>query len=109
MLGLIWQLIKMYLFKQISISAVPGLINLLMDGEDIADLMKLSPEQLLVRWVNHQLQKVRLHYLHFIYHFHTFIIILISYYSFHQLAEVILHLVNSSNYLLGHFASTFLQ
>ena len=65
MLGLIWQLIKMYLFKQISISAVPGLINLLMDGEDIADLMKLSPEQLLVRWVNHQLQKVRLYYLHF--------------------------------------------
>ena len=76
-LGLIWQLIKMYLFKQISISAVPGLINLLMDGEDIADLMKLSPEQLLVRWVNHQLQKVRLYYLHFI-HGHT-VIHLLSY------------------------------
>ena len=58
-LGLVWQLIKMYLFKQISISNVPGLINLLMEGEDIADLMKLSPEQLLVRWVNHQLEKVR--------------------------------------------------
>ena len=58
-LGLVWQLIKMYLFKQISISNVPGLINLLMDGEDIADLMKLSPEQLLLRWVNYQLDKVR--------------------------------------------------
>jgi len=56
-LGLMWQLIKMYLFKQISISNVPGLINLLMEGEDIADLMKLSPEQLLLRWVNHQLEK----------------------------------------------------
>jgi len=56
-LGLVWQLIKMYLFKQISISNVPGLINLLMDGEDIADLMKLSPEQLLLRWVNYQLDK----------------------------------------------------
>merc|ERR1719431_2068062 len=56
-LGMVWQLIKMYLFKQITITQVPGLINLLMDGEDIADLMKLSPEQLLVRWVNYQLEK----------------------------------------------------
>jgi len=56
-LGLVWQLIKMYLFKQISISNVPGLINLLMEGEDISELMKLSPEQLLIRWVNHQLDK----------------------------------------------------
>jgi len=56
-LGLVWQLIKMYLFKQITITNVPGLINLLMEGEDIADLMKLSPEQLLVRWVNYQLDK----------------------------------------------------
>ena len=57
-LGLLWQLIKMYLFKQISITTVPGLINLLQEGEDIEELMKLSPEQLLVRWVNHQLEKV---------------------------------------------------
>jgi len=56
-LGLLWQLIKMYLFKQISITTVPGLINLLQEGEDIEELMKLSPEQLLVRWVNHQLEK----------------------------------------------------
>jgi len=56
-LGLVWQLIKMYLFKQISISNVPGLVNLLQEGEDIEDMMKLSPEQLLVRWVNHQLEK----------------------------------------------------
>jgi len=56
-LGLIWQLIKMYLFKQISISNVPGLVNLLREGEELADLMKLSPEQILLRWVNHQLEK----------------------------------------------------
>ena len=56
-LGLLWQLIKMYLFKQISIQHVPGLVNLLLDGEDINDLMKLSPEQLLLRWVNYQLEK----------------------------------------------------
>ena len=58
-LGLIWQLIKMYLFKQITITQVPGLVNLLMEGEDINELLKLSPEQLLQRWVNHQLEKVR--------------------------------------------------
>ena len=58
MLGLIWQLIKMYLFKQITISQVPGLVNLLRDGETLADLMKMSPEEILLRWVNHQLEKV---------------------------------------------------
>lgn len=56
-LGLVWQLIKMYLFKQITISHVPGLINLLLEGEDPSELMKLSPEQLLLRWVNYQLDK----------------------------------------------------
>ena len=28
-----------------------------MDGEDINEMMKLSPEQLLLRWVNYQLEK----------------------------------------------------
>merc|ERR1711953_1123565 len=56
-LGLVWQLIKMYLFKQITISQVPGLVNLLRDGEELSELMKLSPEQLLLRWVNYQLKK----------------------------------------------------
>jgi plastin-3 len=40
---------------------VPGLINLLREGEDISELMKLSPEQLLLRWVNYQLEKVSCH------------------------------------------------
>ena len=54
-----WQLIKMYLFKQITISQVPGLVNLLRPGETLEDLMKMSPEEILLRWVNHQLEKVR--------------------------------------------------
>ena len=58
-LGLVWQLIKMYLFKQITISQVPGLVNLLRPGETLEDLMKMSPEEILLRWVNHQLEKVR--------------------------------------------------
>jgi plastin-3 len=47
--------------SQITISNVPGLINLLREGEDISELMKLSPEQLLLRWVNYQLEKVSCH------------------------------------------------
>ena len=46
------------LLFQITISNVPGLVNLLQAGEELADLMKLSPEQILLRWVNHQLEKV---------------------------------------------------
>jgi len=32
-------------------------VNLLRDGEKLEDLLKLSPEQILLRWVNHQLEK----------------------------------------------------
>ena len=35
----------------------PGLTNLLRDGERIEDLMKLSPEAILLRWVNYQLER----------------------------------------------------
>ena len=58
-LGLVWQLIKMYLFKRITVANMPGLVNLLRPGEDVSELMKLSPEQLLLRWTNFQLEKVR--------------------------------------------------
>ena len=61
MLGLVWQLIKMFLFKRISVTQIPGLVNLLRPGEDVSELMKLSPEQLLLRWVNFQLEKVCKH------------------------------------------------
>ena len=56
-LGLVWQLIKMFLFKRISVTQIPGLVNLLRPGEDVSELIKLSPEQLLLRWVNFQLEK----------------------------------------------------
>ena len=39
-------------------SQVPGLVNLLKEGETLADLMKLGPEEILLRWVNYQLEKV---------------------------------------------------
>ena len=58
LLGILWQLIKMALYKEINLTTVPGLVRLLQEGEDINDLLKLSPEQILVRWVNYQLEMV---------------------------------------------------
>ncbi|XP_076604420.1 plastin-1 [Chaetodon auriga] len=55
-LGLLWQIIKVGLFADIEISKNEGLINLLIDGEHLDRLLALSPEEMLLRWVNHHLQ-----------------------------------------------------
>lgn len=81
-LGLLWQIIKVGLFADIEISRNEGmiikniyfsftytcckknlyffvfpsaLIALLNEGEELEELMKLSPEELLLRWVNYHL------------------------------------------------------
>ncbi|XP_028650510.1 plastin-1-like [Erpetoichthys calabaricus] len=54
-LGLLWQIIKAGLFADIEISRNEALISLLEEGEDLEQLMKLSPEDLLLRWVNYHL------------------------------------------------------
>ncbi|XP_031436516.1 plastin-2 isoform X1 [Clupea harengus] len=56
-LGLLWQVIKIGLFADIEISRNEALIALLRDGESLEDLMKLSPEELLLRWVNYHLEE----------------------------------------------------
>ncbi|CAL9689829.1 unnamed protein product [Knipowitschia caucasica] len=56
-LGLLWQVIKIGLFADIELSRNEALIALLRDGESLEDLMKLSPEELLLRWANHHLQE----------------------------------------------------
>ncbi|KAJ2941033.1 hypothetical protein O0L34_g13165 [Tuta absoluta] len=55
-LGLLWQIIRIGLFNQITLEHCPGLTELLNDQERIEDLLALSPEAILLRWVNHQLQ-----------------------------------------------------
>ena len=47
-----------FLFRNINLEHVPGLMALLRDGETIEDLLKMSPEEILLRWVNYQLEKV---------------------------------------------------
>ncbi|KAJ6637608.1 Plastin-1 [Pseudolycoriella hygida] len=54
-LGLLWQIIRIGLFSHITLDSCPGLATLLFDGERLEDLMKLSPEAILLRWVNHHL------------------------------------------------------
>ncbi|XP_046327103.2 plastin-2-like [Haliotis rufescens] len=55
-LGLIWQIIRIGLLSDIDLTHHPGLVLLLEEGEDISDLKKLSPEALLLRWVNYHLR-----------------------------------------------------
>ncbi|KFP23750.1 Plastin-1, partial [Colius striatus] len=54
-LGLLWQIIKVGLFADIEISRNEALIALVSEGEELDQLMKLSPEELLLRWVNYHL------------------------------------------------------
>uniref|UniRef100_A0A8C9W8H9 Plastin-3 n=1 Tax=Scleropages formosus TaxID=113540 RepID=A0A8C9W8H9_SCLFO len=55
-LGLLWQIIKIGLFADIELSKNEALAALLREGETLEDLMKLSPEELLLRWVNFHLE-----------------------------------------------------
>lgn len=56
MLGLLWQIIRIGLFNQITLENCPGLARLLSPGERIEDLLRLSPEEILLRWINHHLE-----------------------------------------------------
>ncbi|XP_065125464.1 plastin-1 isoform X2 [Paramisgurnus dabryanus] len=55
-LGLLWQIIKIGLFADIEISRNEALIALLDESEDLDHLMAMSPEELLLRWVNYHLK-----------------------------------------------------
>jgi len=55
-LGLIWQIIRIGLMSAINLKNHPYLIRLLEPGETLEDLLKLSPEQILIRWVNYHLK-----------------------------------------------------
>ncbi|BFZ15593.1 hypothetical protein BsWGS_18631 [Bradybaena similaris] len=55
-LGLLWQIIRIGLLSDINLAHHPGLIHLLEEGETLEDLQKLTPEQILLRWVNYHLR-----------------------------------------------------
>ena len=55
-LGLMWQVVKLVVLSNIHLKQHPELIRLLNPGEQLSDLLKLSPEQLLLRWFNYHLK-----------------------------------------------------
>jgi plastin-1 len=55
-LGLIWQVIRRGLLAQVDIKLHPELYRLCEDGETIEDLLKLTPDQILLRWFNYHLK-----------------------------------------------------
>eukprot|EP00474_Spongospora_subterranea_P000513 CRZ00971.1 hypothetical protein [Spongospora subterranea] len=55
-LGLVWQLVKLQLLNTINLKNHPELVRLLEEGEELADLLRLPPDQLLVRWFNYHLK-----------------------------------------------------
>ncbi|KAI3640768.1 hypothetical protein MIR68_001646 [Amoeboaphelidium protococcarum] len=56
-LGLVWQLIRAYLLKDVNLVQRPELIRLLKDGESIKDLLDMKSDALLLRWFNFHLAK----------------------------------------------------
>lgn len=55
-LGLIWQIIRIGLLSQVTLTAHPELFRLLEEGETMEDLMNMSSENILLRWVNYHLK-----------------------------------------------------
>jgi hypothetical protein len=55
-LGLIWQIGKLAYFVISNLNTIQKLIRLLNPGEQLSDILKISPKQLLVRWFNYHLK-----------------------------------------------------
>ncbi|XP_072964623.1 fimbrin-2-like [Typha angustifolia] len=56
-LGLISQIIKIQLLADVNLKKTPQLVELVDDSKDVEELMSLSPEKILLRWMNFQLKK----------------------------------------------------
>eukprot|EP00300_Choanocystis_sp_HF-7_P027604 c32762_g1_i1.p2 GENE.c32762_g1_i1~~c32762_g1_i1.p2 ORF type:complete len:638 (+),score=187.49 c32762_g1_i1:31-1914(+) len=56
-MGLIWQIIRIGLLNRINLANHPELFRLLEEGETLEDLMKLPPDQILLRWFNYHLKR----------------------------------------------------
>ncbi|CAM0881247.1 unnamed protein product [Alopecurus aequalis] len=56
-LGLISQIIKIQLLADVNLKSTPQLVELVEDSQEMEELMNLSPEKILLRWMNFQLKK----------------------------------------------------
>lgn len=57
MLAIIWQIVRLIAVKAVSLKDCPQIMRLAKDGEELADLMKLPPEEILKRWLNYHLAR----------------------------------------------------
>jgi plastin-1 len=53
LLGVIWQVNKMYLTKKVNLSDTPEIMRLAQEGEELSDLLKLNADVILIRWINY--------------------------------------------------------
>ncbi|WOK94133.1 hypothetical protein Cni_G02835 [Canna indica] len=56
-LGLISQIIKIQLLADLNLKKTPQLVELIDDSKDMEEIMSLSPEKLLLKWMNFHLKK----------------------------------------------------
>ena len=56
MLGVLWQVVRIISTKKIVLKDVPEIIRLAEGDEEMKDLQKLPPENILIRWINFHLK-----------------------------------------------------
>ena len=55
-LGVLWQVCRLISTKSVSLKDVPEIMRLAKDNEELSDLLKLSAEHILIRWMNFHLK-----------------------------------------------------
>lgn len=60
MLGLTWQAIEVFLFRDINLHKSPEIMVLREEGEEEEKMLKLTPRHILLRWLNWHLRENRL-------------------------------------------------
>jgi len=58
-LAVLWQIMRMIMTKEIDLKHCPEIMRLAEEGEELKDLVKLSPEAILLRWINYHLKKAK--------------------------------------------------
>lgn len=56
-LGCLWQTIRKCITQKISLKDTPEIMKLGEEGEELKDILKLTPETILIRWLNYHLKK----------------------------------------------------
>lgn len=56
-LGVVWQIIRIGLMENITLAKHPEIIQLVRKDEDLQTLLDMSPEDILIRWMNHHLER----------------------------------------------------